>query len=108
MYRYSTVAVADAPEWARNVLKKINSKKRKVTITEMTPAPEHLLSYWDSGSRYYFKAWNAAGESIRLPVGGAPGFTPTPPKWNPNPGDILVRHGVFCGKTATPSITLYL
>jgi hypothetical protein len=100
--------VAPFPQHVKQYLERIGSRKRKCTVyTEDAGRPWVLYSYWDSGSRDQYRAWDARGVEIHLPIGGAPGFTKTPSAWTPQRGDVLVTFGTFMGKPATPSITFY-
>lgn len=104
---YETLA-APFPQQISDILSRIGSRKRKVTIvTDTAGIPEALYSYWDGGSRDEYRAWNAQGQPISLPISGAPQFTQQQPKWVPQVGDVLVNYGTFCGKPSTPRITFY-
>ena len=104
---YETIA-APFPQQIADILTRIGSRKRKVSIVTATAGtPEALYSYWDGGSRDEFRAWNANGQPIALPISGAPLFTQQQPKWVPESGDILVTYGTFLGKPSTPTITFY-
>jgi hypothetical protein len=105
---YGEKMVAPFPPHVKQILQRIGSRKRKCTVyTQDAGRPETLYSYWDGGSRDEYRAWDARGVEIHLPISGAPGFTQKRPDWGPQAGDVLVCYGTFCGKEATPSITFY-
>ena len=105
---YGEKMVAPFPPHVKQILERIGSRKRKCTVyTQDAGKPEALSSYWDGGSRDQYRAWNSVGQSLNIPVSGAPGFTQKQPDWVPQAGDVLVCYGTFCGKEATPSITFY-
>lgn len=91
-----------------SLLTKLGYRKKTVWVSKGTAGkPVVLRSYWDGGSRDLYAAFNSSGQSINIPVGGAPQFTPEPEAWVPSPGDVLVSYGAFQGKPATAHITLY-
>jgi hypothetical protein len=94
----------------KSLVDAVGSRKRKVFVsTCKAGAPEYFRSYWDGGSRYMYRAWNAEGQELPIHayVSGAPGFTPEPKPWLPQAGDVIVRYGTTLGKPAAPSITFY-
>lgn len=96
------------PEPYATMLKRIGYRKRTVWVsTRRAGEPMRLRTYWDSGSRDQYMAFNSQGVAIAIPVSGAPMFTPDPVEWYPNPGDILVCYGTFQGKPATAHITIF-
>ena len=98
---------APFPDPIARILARIGSRKRKCYVQRDCPRPMTLYSYWDGGSRDQFRAWNARGEAIMLPINGSAFETRTIREWIPNAGDVLVRFGVVAGKEATPSITFF-
>lgn len=99
---------APFPEHIRKYIDRVGSRKRKAYVyEERAGTPISLYSYWDSGSRDEYRAWDAQDRPINLPVSGCPGFTQDRGKWTPQPGDVLVEYGTSIGKPATPRITFY-
>jgi len=88
----------------RRLLDAIGSRKRKACVTVSETCVING-TYWDGGSR---TEWTA----VRLSDGmsqGAPHFNPpqfggplTAPIVAVPPGIVIVQHGTFCGKPATP------
>lgn len=97
---------------AKEILSFIGSRKRTVFTYEKDAAecrPMALHSYWDGGSRSQYALWRN-GRQAHLPVNGHPYFDASgrnPTEYIPQPGDILVRHGISAGKPSTPSFTYF-
>lgn len=99
---------APFPEHIRKYVDRVGSRKRKAFVYEREAGTAiSLYSYWDSGSRDLYQAWDANDRPIPLPISGAPGFTQERGKWTPQPGDVLVEYGTCMGKPSTPAITFY-
>jgi hypothetical protein len=100
--------VSPIPAEVKPFVTAIGSRKRSVFVGERTAGePEYFRSYWDSGSRDYYMAWDVNGNKLTLPVSGAPGFTPDPKPWLPARGDVLVIYGTCSGNPATPYVIFY-
>lgn len=82
----------------------IGTRKQKCFVTELAQARElNTASYWSDGSRDQFVVLNlASGKRTSPPIGQYPMFDA---KYTLQPGEVLIRTGVFCGKPATPEIT---
>lgn len=107
MYKSRKVSTPFTPE-VKRFMDRVGSRKRSAYIVEMEAGtPVTLYSYWDGGSRDEYRAWNAQGQEIDIPVSGAPGFTQPRGAWTPQVGDVLVSYGTFLGKPSTPHITFY-
>lgn len=100
---------APLPAHLKALLDRIGCRKRSCYVREESAGTGmRLRSYWDGGSRDEYRAFTSSGESIHLPISGAPGFTAEPAEWVPKAGDVLVNYGTFCGKPSTPFITYYV
>jgi hypothetical protein len=78
-------------------------RKRTVFVDRRPAGPQNVASYWDGGSRACFTLHRGGGAQ---PVGVDPhshGMRAC--EMELQPGDVLVEHGTFCGKTATARIT---
>lgn len=79
-------------------------RKKTVSVAlDVAPHKASVNSYWDGGSRSGYTLFPASGGCVD--ASRSPGF----PKFENqtvqlNPGDVLVRTGVFCGKPATAHI----
>lgn len=104
---YTEKFTAPFPKHIKDALALVGCKKRTCIFHVEDVAPRTLYSYWDEGSRDYYRAFDKHNRAINLPIGGAPGFTPDPRPWVPNPGDILIATSVFRGKEGIPVITFY-
>ncbi len=97
------------PAHLKALADRVGSRKRSCYVSERPAGVGmRLRSYWDGGSRDEYRAFDANGNEIAIPVSGAPGFTPEPREWVPNVGDVLVDYGTFMGKPSTPHITFYI
>ena len=91
------------------ILSFIGSRKRTVNVFDgFSGKAVALYTYWDNGSRAQYTGWRD-GRPLYVPVNGHPIYDVkgAPVMWVPQPGDILVRHGITNGTPATPSLTYY-
>jgi hypothetical protein len=79
------------------------SRKKKMFVHMVSPGAElNTASYWDSGSRHQYFAYNIrTGASNGCPTGVWPKFEA---KYALKPDEILVQVGTFQGKPATPTL----
>lgn len=82
-------------------------RKKSVSVAKVNaPYTTDVSSDWSGGSKSYYTLYKG-GVGNGEPVGGSSwGKTPDNfPKITLEAGDVLVKSGVFCGKTATANIT---
>ncbi len=81
-------------------------RKREVYVEEAKAgARVRVDSYWDGGSRDYYTLYrNGVGRPVASGNCGIGHFNPED-KLELLAGDVLVRTGVFCGKTSCATLT---
>ena len=105
MRRHLIELKAPFPDEIKDLLRRVGSRKKSCLIYEDTCEPRVIHSYWSGGTRdeYYVVR---KGEFVHIPIGNG-GWGPEPPPYEPEVGDIMVEIGTFCGKQATPKITMF-
>jgi len=106
---FREMLTAPFPPEIATIMRRIGSRKRKCFVIR-TPAAgssRRLHSYWDGGSRDEYRAWDAQGVEIHLPINGAPMFSAQRPEWGAQAGDVIVEYGTSCGKPAAVRVTFY-
>lgn len=79
-------------------------KKRFFVHLTSNESTQNTASYWDSGSRNQYFAYNIkTGERGMCPTGVYPRFEAN---YTLKANEILVQVGTFMGKPATPSLTV--
>ena len=80
-------------------------RKRNVFVSIVQPgARRNVDSYWQGGSRDYFTL-HRNGQAVACENGNQGIGTYVDKPLELQAGDVLVRTGVFCGKTSTATVT---
>ncbi len=81
----------------------------RINIRETVTLP---YCYWDGGSKAEYDGATLSGARLTLPCGHTTqGHFSHPSTWvepvhNIRDGEVIVRHGISCGKTAYPSVMI--
>ena len=90
----------------RRILDAVGSRKRKASV-EVSESVCYSGTYWDGGSRTEYTAVSLSdfravnGARFNPPQFGGPRVDPVVAV---PPGIVIVEHGTFCGKPATPCV----
>jgi hypothetical protein len=90
----------EAQEIGRRVYPSYMGRKFRLTVRDGASSPMSLTSYWDGGSRDYYRVVRLADFAIvEVPQNGTPfdGLN-FGAESLPAPGFMVVEHSIFCGK----------
>lgn len=90
-------------ELCKRAFPSVNGRKFYVEISER---PRKLKSYWDGGSRDYYRVVNLVSGAIFEPPTLEP-FGDKVEPYIPSAGYALVEHSIFCGKDSGRTVYLH-